>query len=314
LRRWWLGSGAAAASAAVALVVILLVGGSSSSPTVSDLSGSARTIAPAVTAPGSHASSSAAASSTTAASGSSAASSPVPGPATTGRQVVQSAQLELSARPGRIENVAQQVFDVIGTEKGIVNSSHVTSAGQVGSYASFALSVPSAALAPTMSALSELRDANVISRTDATSDITGQVGGAGRRLAEARALQRSLLKQLAAATTPGQVASLKLRLHNADASIDSAMGRLAGLHRQVAYSNITLTIQAASAPVSSKTGNGPFTLSRAAHDAGRVLVVAAGVALIACAVLVPVGLAVALVAWALSAIRRRRREQALDVL
>jgi hypothetical protein len=280
--------------------VILLVGGSSSSPTVSDLSGSARTIAPAVTAPGSHASSSAAASSTTAASGSSAASSPVPGPATTGRQVVQSAQLELSARPGRIENVAQQVFDVIGTEKGIVNSSHVTSAGQVGSYASFALSVPSAALAPTMSALSELRDANVISRTDATSDITG--------------LQRSLLKQLAAATTPGQVASLKLRLHNADASIDSAMGRLAGLHRQVAYSNITLTIQAASAPVSSKTGNGPFTLSRAAHDAGRVLVVAAGVALIACAVLVPVGLAVALVAWALSAIRRRRREQALDVL
>jgi hypothetical protein len=228
--------------------------------------------------------------------------------------VIQSAQLELSARPGRIETVAQQVFDVIGTEKGIVNSSHVTSGGQVGSYASFALSVPSAQLQATMSALSQLRDANVISRTDATSDVTGQVGGAGRRLAEARALRRALLKQLAAAATSGQVASLQLRLHDADVSIGSDLSTLAGLHRQVDYSNITLTIQTSAAPVSSKTGKGPFTLSRAAHDAGRVLVVVAGVALIALAVLVPIGLAGALIAWVLSTIRRRRREQALDLL
>ena len=57
-----------------------------------------------------------------------------------------------------------------------------------------------------------------------------------------------------------------------------------------------------------------FTLGKAAHDAGRVLTVAAGVALITLAVLVPVG------CWSRrsdggspSAIRRRRREHALDL-
>jgi hypothetical protein len=50
------------------------------------------------------------------------------------------------------------------------------------------------------------------------------------------------------------------------------------------------------------------------HDAGRVLVVAAGVALIALAVLVPLGLLVALGLWVAAALRRRRREQALDLI
>lgn len=50
------------------------------------------------------------------------------------------------------------------------------------------------------------------------------------------------------------------------------------------------------------------------HDAGRVLVVVAGAALIALAVLVPVGLVGALVAWVGLAVRRRRREQALDLV
>jgi hypothetical protein len=50
------------------------------------------------------------------------------------------------------------------------------------------------------------------------------------------------------------------------------------------------------------------------HDAGRVLVVVAGISLIALAVLVPVGLAVALVAWAGLVLRRRRREAMLDLM
>ena len=51
-----------------------------------------------------------------------------------------------------------------------------------------------------------------------------------------------------------------------------------------------------SAPVTHSSG-GSFTLGRAAHDAGRVLTVGAGVALIALAVLVPVGLVAALAWW-----------------
>jgi hypothetical protein len=59
---------------------------------------------------------------------------------------------------------------------------------------------------------------------------------------------------------------------------------------------------------------GGFTLRRALHDAARVLVVVAGVALIALAVLVPLGLLVALVGWVGLVVRRRRREATLDLI
>ena len=55
-----------------------------------------------------------------------------------------------------------------------------------------------------------------------------------------------------------------------------------------------------------------FTISRAAHDAVKVLTVAAGVALIVLAALIPFGLVVALAAWIAYSVRRRRREHALD--
>jgi hypothetical protein len=189
----------------------------------------------------------------------------------------------------------------------------VTAGGNANSYAQFQLSVPSANLGATLTALSHLRGANVASRTDATSDITGQVGVAGMRLAEARALRTSLLRQLAGATTTQQIDSLKAQLHDADASIDSDLATLRGLKNQVAYSKIAVTIQPAGAPAPVTTGSG-FTLHRALHDAGRVLVIVAGVSLIALAVLVPVGLLAALAAWIGTAIRRRRREQALDLV
>jgi hypothetical protein len=169
-------------------------------------------------------------------------------------------------------------------------------------------------LQATVSALSQLHGAHVVSRSDDTNDITGQVGGAGRRLAETRALRRSLLRQLAAATSTEAVASLRAQLRDADAAIDRAAASLSGLHRSVANSSLTVTIQATSVPIPTSSHSGGFTLHRAVHDAGRVLVVVAGISLIALAVLVPVGLAVALVAWAGLVLRRRRREAMLDLM
>jgi hypothetical protein len=249
-------------------------------------------------------------------SGSSAAATPAPAPVNGNgkRQIVQSAQLQLSAAPNRIDDVAQQVFNVVGAENGIVNNSNVTAGGTPNGEAVFALSIPSANLSDTLTALSRLRGAHVLSRTDATSDITGQVGGAGQRLAEARALRRSLLKQLAAAVTTEQVASLKAQLHDADASISSDLSTLRKLQNQVAYSKIAVNIQAAAVPAPVKHSGSGFTIRRGAHDAGRVLVVVAGVALITLAVLVPVGLVAALLAWVGFAVRRRRRDQALDLV
>ncbi len=65
-------------------------------------------------------------------------------------------------------------------------------------------------------------------------------------------------------------------------------------------------------PVAHTSSKG-FTIGKAAHDAGRVLTVVAGVALITLAVLLPLVLVGGLAAWIATTVRRRRREQALDV-
>jgi hypothetical protein len=341
-------AGLVAATAAVALVVVIAGsggGGSSSGASRSSSAaaapatttaassasagGSAAAVSPDVkraavpsAESGAHGTASAASAASSASSASSAATSTsasgaaVPSPVIpAGRQVVQSAQLQLSAAPDRISDVAQQVFNVVGAEKGFVNSSNVTSgAGNANAGAYFQLSVPSANLAATLTDLSRLRGAHVVSRTDQTNDITAQVGGAGERLAEARALRRSLLKQLADATTTAQVDSVQARLHDANASIASDLSTLRGLQHQVAYSRISVNIEPAGAPPPVAHQSSGFGIGSAAHDAGRVLVVVAGVGLIVLAVLVPVGLVAAFVAWVGFAIRRRRREQALDLV
>jgi Domain of unknown function (DUF4349) len=336
LRRWLAGSvaGLAAAAAATVLVIAVANGGvggvggdvSSSSSSAAASAGVAQTVNPAVKrlarpqersaqpAPAFGGKTSAASSS---AAASSSSGSVIPSPVIPGkRQVVQSAQLVLGVSPSRIDDVSQQVFNVVGQEKGYVNGSNVTSGGgDSGAY--FQLSVPSSNLAAALAALSQLKGAHVVSRTDNTNDITGQVGGAGQRLADARALRSSLLKQLANATTTDQVTSIQARLHDANASIASDLSTLRGLQRQVAYSNITVRIQSTTAPPPGRAGPGHssgFTIGKAAHDAGRVLVVVAGVGLIVLAVMVPVGLVAALLAWAGFAVRRRRRDQALDLV
>jgi Domain of unknown function (DUF4349) len=340
-RRWLYAPGAMVGAAAAVAVVIVAAGGlhqpdtrsstaSSSAPSRTSVPGLARR-----TATSGNSAAASSAGSVTSLKGSPAArpgqatssSSPsaplpagtlapgaAPAPHTGGRQVVQSAQLSLSTHPDQVASVAQQVFDVVSAQKGVVQSSTVTSSSGSSGYGEFQLSVPSSNLQATMSALSGLHGASVVSRTDGSQDITGKVGGAGRRLADARALRTSLLRQLATATSQSQITSLKAQLRDAEASINSDLATLNALHRQVDNSQISVTINAATVPVHAASSGGGFTIGKAAHDAERVLVVAAGVALIALAVLVPLSLLAAVVAWLGFRLRRRRREQALDLV
>ncbi|HUO70168.1 MAG TPA: DUF4349 domain-containing protein [Solirubrobacteraceae bacterium] len=236
-----------------------------------------------------------------------------PAPAPNGRKIIQSAQLALSTAPNRVGDVAQEVFNVVGRENGIVRRSSVTATGGTDGYAQFELSVPSAALQTTMASLSRLPYAHVASRTDSTQDVNGTYVSIQHRLADDRALRTALLKQLASATTQQQIDSLTARIHDAEASIAGDLATLRSLNRQIDYSQISVSINAAQTPVTHGAGTGGFSLGKAAHDAGRVLTIGAGVALIALAVLVPVGLVAALVWWIGSAVRRRRREHALDI-
>ncbi|HEY3725928.1 MAG TPA: DUF4349 domain-containing protein [Solirubrobacteraceae bacterium] len=322
---------AAGLVAGLAVVVVLSAGGGGSSsgvqmPTVtssaSALSGGVGRALRAESAPSSTSSAAGSSSATSpspatspSASGpSSAGGATAPTPPTGGRQVVQSAQLSLSTRPNRVDDVAQQVFDVVSVQDGVVENSNVTATNSSSGYAQFQLSVPSANLQQTMSALSRLRGASVVSRTDSSQDITGQVGGAGRRLADARALRTALLRKLAAATTTSDIDSLKAQIRDAEASIASDQSTLRSLHRKVDNTQIAVTINAASAPGHPAASGSGFTIGKAGHDAGRVLVIAAGVALIALAVLVPLSLLGAIGLWIAGAVRRRRREQVLDLV
>ena len=172
-------------------------------------------------------------------------------PPTTGRKVVQGAQLNLTAGPKRIDDVAQEIYDVVGQANGIVENSSVTQGGP-GAAANFQLNLPSAGLAQTMSQLSSLNYAQVVSRTDSSQDITDQYGAATRSLADARALRTSLLKQLANATTTDQVNSLNAQIHDAEAWISSDQATLNRLNHQVNFSQVYVTVQAkpVAAPVS----------------------------------------------------------------
>ena len=339
--RFWEAAGAVAAGVALIVAIVVVAGGghgasSGASSSASESVTSAAASSSAGSAgPGSAASTAARAPSraskaqpalvppTNSSTGSSASGSPAFGsassstsaptiqPPTTGRKVVQGAQLNLTASPNRIDDVAQEIYNVVGQANGIVENSSVTQGGPGGA-ANFQLSLPSAALGQTMSQLSSLNYAQVVSRTDSSQDITDQYGAATRALGDARALRTSLLKQLANATTTEQVNSLDAQIHDAEASISSDQATVNRLNHQVNYSEVYVTVQAkpVAAPVSH--GGGGFTVGRAAHDAGRVLMVAAGVALIAIAALTPVALVVALGWWVASALKRRRREQALD--
>jgi Domain of unknown function (DUF4349) len=235
-------------------------------------------------------------------------------PPSNGRRIVQGAQLALTTRPARIDTVAQEVFDVAGRFNAVVQNSSVTAVSGPGGYAQFQLSIPSAALGQAMSALSSLPYARVASRTDSTQDVNNQYQSDVRALADARARRTAILRQLAAATTQEQIQSLTAQLHDAEASISSDEATLRVLNHQIGYSQVSITINGATQPVPlSGSGHG-FTLGTAAHDAGRVLTVAAGVAIIGLAALTPVALLAALGWWILWGLRRRRREHALDLV
>jgi Domain of unknown function (DUF4349) len=336
---WWLWTPAAGLGVALIAAVVIVAAGGTARPPVLRTIGSAALPSPSAghaagggpsvaAASGTPRRTSSAASTKAAASPALSAPSSVAGgsavggaagaalqPPANGRKIIQSAQLALSTAPDRLEVVAQEVFVVVGQVQGIVNSSNVTATSGPGGYAQFQLSIPSAVLPQAMASLSTLRYARVTSRTDTTQDVNDQYQAALRALSDARALRTSLLKQLANATTQAQIDSLTARIHDAEASISSDAAALRVLNHQINYSQVGLTINGGPVPVPlpAQTSGGGFGIGQAAHDAGRVLTVAAGVALIGAAALVPVALLVALVWWIAGAIRRRRREQALDL-
>jgi hypothetical protein len=318
LPRWAAGPAAALVAGAVATVVVLSGGGVQPTPVGKPLPFQPirSSAAPSHSADTPQAESGAGQAGSGALSGATinaTASAPV----APGAKQIQSAQISLTTANGHVDQVAQEVFDVVGSEHGTVQSSQITAAsrGSGGGYASFSLSVPTGNLETTLTELSRLRFAAVQSRTDSSQNVSHRYDLDQRELADALALRTSLLRQLQSATTQTSIDSLNAQLKLAEQQITSRQTALSSLAHQISYSNIEVYINQNGLPFVPpviRPQAGGFTIAHALNDAVHVLVVSAGVALIALAVLVPVGLLAALLMWLWVGLRQRRREHALD--
>ncbi|HYM57477.1 MAG TPA: DUF4349 domain-containing protein [Solirubrobacteraceae bacterium] len=223
------------------------------------------------------------------------------------RSVERSAELTLAAPPRDIDTAAAGILRVTDQVGGYVASSTVSS----GSSGQFELRVPARRLQDALTRLS--RVGRVRSRTQSAHDITAVVVSARERLTDARTERRSLLRQLAAADTPNETASIRARLRLVSGQIAAAKRELRRVQTRASYSSVAVTLLADRRAAAGGAG-GAWTPGDALDDAVRVLEVTAGVLLVALAVSLPAAL-LALLAWL--ATRRgaqRRRERALDAV
>jgi Domain of unknown function (DUF4349) len=244
-------------------------------------------------------------------SGGPAISPPVPptsgiAPGARERKQELAASLTLSAPRDRIEDVANEAIRVTDRHGGFVLSSSVSAGEGRPAGATLDLRIPSSRLQRALADLSEL--GHVLARTQDTRDITGEFTSPRRRLADALAERRALLRQLARATTPNETTAIRARLRAVNRRIDRAQAELRRLRERVAFSSVAVAIE----PGGSADGGG-WTLGDAVDDALGVLRALLGGALVALAVLVPAAIVAAIGRLAYRPWLRRRRERALEM-
>jgi Domain of unknown function (DUF4349) len=225
------------------------------------------------------------------------------------RRVERAAQLTLTPPADEVQSVADGVTRTTQELGGYVESSQVTTNGDGGS-GSLRLRIPSARLASAIERLSAL--APVGSLSQGATDITGATGSAAERVADARSERTALLRALGRAATDREIASLRERLRINRSRLARARGALESLRRRARLSTIDVTVRASADGNGGSEGGGAWTPRDALGDALRVLQVAAGVALVGAAVLVPVLALGGAAVLAGRVVTRRRREHALD--
>ena len=216
----------------------------------------------------------------------------------------RSASLTLAAPRREIDGVSTQVADVAANLGGFVQSSTISS--QQGG--SLELRVPSNRLETAIQRISRLGRVRELSRRSV--DITANVVSARERLSDARAERKSLLVQLANAVTVNETESIRARLEIVSREISSARRALRRVNNEANFANLSVAVVPRAG---GDDEEGAWTPGDAFDDALRVLEDAAGVAVIAAAVLLPLAL-IWLLAWlGHRGVVRRRRERALDM-
>jgi hypothetical protein len=213
------------------------------------------------------------------------------------------ASVTLATSSEGVQEAADAVSRLGTSYGGFVASSHVQVRSGGASEAQLVLSLPSAKLSQAIAALGRIAPERAVNQE--SQDITSSYEAARRRLGDDEAVRRALLRALAAATTQGEIESLRERLAGNRSALAGDREAVKSVSRRASTSQLEVTIAGAS------SGHA-LTLGRGLHDAGDVLAAAGAVVLIALAVLLPLGV-LALAGAAVSrAWRRHRREAALE--
>jgi Domain of unknown function (DUF4349) len=227
------------------------------------------------------------------------------------RRLARDVDLDLSTAPDDFRDAADGVLDVVRDHRGYVVSSHVSGGdpgvkGAERGHASFSLMIPAGELSGAMGDLSDL--GHVVSRSDGAHDITKRFVSARKRIDALTAERDSLLRQLGEATTIAEQQSIRARLRIVETRLSAAHRDLDQARQRVQMVPVTVGITADGKPAS----GGAWTLGDAFHDAGRVLTVAAGAALVGGAALLPFALLAVLGVAGWRGWVRRQRSRALD--
>jgi Domain of unknown function (DUF4349) len=221
------------------------------------------------------------------------------------RKVQRDAQMTLATPADEVQDVMNEAISVVESNRGIVESSE-SSVTDDRARATLQLVIPTRTLDTTLDQLSDLAD--VQSLSEGVVDITRPFVDAQDRLQALRAERVALVNQIQAADTQEELDQLRARLDALLEEIADAEAEFDDLQRRAAQSSVTLQITSEGAD----TDEGDWSFDEALDDAGRVLEVGAGIALVAGAVLLPLALIAAIAYFVLSSARRRARERALD--
>lgn len=225
------------------------------------------------------------------------------------RQLDREAELTLATPADEVPDVTNDAIDVVEDANGVVLNSRVTGTEEV-ARATLELQVPTETLDDTLAALSELAD--VKSRSEDAVDITRSFVAARDDLRGLRAERVSLVGRIRAATTDAEVDALQAQLAAVNNQIVNAQNELAEVKTRAQFSDVSVIITSDGAQVGGEEDEGGWSFGDALGDAGRVLEVGAGVALISAAVLFPLAIIAAIAYITVAAMNRRARERALD--
>ena len=222
------------------------------------------------------------------------------------REIERSAQIVLGTEPAGVRKAASEVFETVHAYRGIVLGSSIRDGGEGEAGARFALLIPSAKLGDAMADFSAIGE--VRSRREATADITAPTLRTGEQLRESRAKIEGLLTQLAEADTDAERTATEAKLRAERRHAAYLRSQLSGLERRANLSRVGLQIESGAPESSSEEGWGA---GAALDDAGHILAIAAGVAIVGLAIVGPIAL-IALLAWLANRARiRRARNRAL---